>query len=170
MIDDIDDDNNESIAPASPVFSKSNGNHTGISYQESSFNENDDRKFKRTSLTQIAGTPALGRRTRSNDANKNAQNVKIATHAVYRQEKSKRKRSEKKQDQKAAKTLSAILLAFIVTWLPYQIATIIESFCSGCVPALLYRFCKYSLISLLLTELILFIFAICSCHLTPRYS
>lgn len=170
MIDDIDDDKNENIVPASPVFSKSNGNHTGISYQESSFNENDDRKFKRTALTQIAGTPALGRRTRSNDANKNAQNVKIATHAAYRQEKSKRKRSEKKQDQKAAKTLSAILLAFIVTWLPYQIATIIESFCSGCVPALLYHFCKYSLISLLLTELILFIFTICSCHLIPRYS
>ena len=139
----IDDDvSDDKIVPASPIISNSNGIHNAINFEESSFNDNCDRKFKRTALTQIVGTPALGRRTRSNDANKNAQNAKIASHAAYKQEKSKRKRSEKKQDQKAAKTLSAILLAFIATWLPYQIATIIESFCSGCVPVLMYQFGK----------------------------
>ncbi|XP_076098507.1 muscarinic acetylcholine receptor M2-like [Mytilus galloprovincialis] len=140
MIDDNEEISDEKIVPASPVTSKVNGTHNGINFEESSFSENNDRKFKRSALTQIVGTPALGRRTRSTDANKNAQNVKIATHAAYKLEKSKRKRSEKKQDQKAAKTLSAILLAFVVTWLPYQIATIIESFCSGCVPGLFYQF------------------------------
>lgn len=142
MIDD-DDEANDKITPASPIIPHANGTSATINFDESSFIDNVDKKFKRTALTQIVGTPALGRRTRSNDANKNAQNVKIATHVAYRQEKSKRKRSEKKQDQKAAKTLSAILLAFIVTWLPYQIATIVKSFCSGCVPDLLYNFGKY---------------------------
>lgn len=142
MIDD-DDEMSDKITQMSPILSNTNGTSATINFDESSFIENVDKKFKRTALTQIVGTPALGRRTRSCDANKNAQNAKIATHAAYRQEKSKRKRSEKKQDQKAAKTLSAILLAFIATWLPYQIATIVESFCGGCVPDLLYNFCKY---------------------------
>ena len=39
---------------------------------------------------------------------------------------------EKKQDQKAAKTLSAILLAFIITWTPYNINVVISSFCPSC--------------------------------------
>ena len=38
-----------------------------------------------------------------------------------------KKTSEKKQERKAAKTLSAILLAFILTWLPYSILHIINS-------------------------------------------
>ena len=38
-----------------------------------------------------------------------------------------KKTSEKKQERKAAKTLSAILLAFILTWLPYSVLQIIYS-------------------------------------------
>lgn len=38
-----------------------------------------------------------------------------------------KKSSEKKQERKAAKTLSAILLAFILTWLPYSVLTILNS-------------------------------------------
>ena len=34
--------------------------------------------------------------------------------------------SERKQDRKAAKTLSAILLAFVVTWLPYSVLTVLK--------------------------------------------
>lgn len=45
---------------------------------------------------------------------------------------SQRKKLEKKQDQKAAKTLSAILLAFIITWTPYNINVVINTFCNNC--------------------------------------
>ena len=38
-----------------------------------------------------------------------------------------KKSTEKKQERKAAKTLSAILLAFILTWLPYSVLTILNS-------------------------------------------
>ena len=36
--------------------------------------------------------------------------------------------SEKKNERKAAKTLSAILLAFIVTWTPYSVLTVANAF------------------------------------------
>ena len=39
-----------------------------------------------------------------------------------------KQRHEKKQDRKAAKTLSAILLAFIVTWTPYNVFTVVRTF------------------------------------------
>ena len=48
------------------------------------------------------------------------------------------KRHEGKQDQKAAKTLTAILLAFLVTWTPYSIFTLVETFCAGCINETLY--------------------------------
>nr|XP_039258852.1 muscarinic acetylcholine receptor M2-like isoform X1 [Styela clava]XP_039258853.1 muscarinic acetylcholine receptor M2-like isoform X1 [Styela clava] len=34
-------------------------------------------------------------------------------------------------DRKAARTLSAILLAFVVTWLPYNVCVLYSSFCTG---------------------------------------
>ena len=36
--------------------------------------------------------------------------------------------SEKKNERKAAKTLSAILLAFVVTWTPYSVLTVANAF------------------------------------------
>ena len=52
----------------------------------------------------------------------------------------KKKRNEKKQDQKAAKTLSAILLAFIITWTPYNVFTVIQTFYKCAIPPTLYSF------------------------------
>lgn len=89
------------------------------------------------------GTPALGRRTRSTDANRTAQQARIAQQAalkVKQQQRARKKRTERKQDKKAAKTLSAILFAFIITWLPYHVATLVEISCPGCVPEQLYTF------------------------------
>ncbi|XP_038643443.1 muscarinic acetylcholine receptor M1-like [Scyliorhinus canicula] len=38
------------------------------------------------------------------------------------------------KEKKAAKTLSAILLAFFVTWCPYNIMVLVSAFCEGCIP------------------------------------
>ncbi|XP_078064257.1 muscarinic acetylcholine receptor M1-like [Mustelus asterias] len=43
------------------------------------------------------------------------------------------------KETKAAKTLSAILLAFIVTWTPYNIMVLVSAFCQGCVPTGLWH-------------------------------
>ena len=95
------------------------------------------------------GTPALARRAQSNDSVKVAQQVKIAARAATRVRKARQvasvsqvkvqsRHQERRQDQKAAKTLTAILLAFIITWTPYNIFAVVKVFCDGCVNETLY--------------------------------
>ncbi|KAL2077555.1 hypothetical protein ACEWY4_027059 [Coilia grayii] len=43
------------------------------------------------------------------------------------------------RERKAARTLSAILLAFIVTWTPYNIMVLVSTFCDSCVPEQLWQ-------------------------------
>lgn len=63
------------------------------------------------------------------------------TNAV-RANRERKQHLEKKQDRKAAKTLSAILLAFAVTWTPYNVFTLIQVFCSDCIHPTLYNIGK----------------------------
>lgn len=51
----------------------------------------------------------------------------------------KRKRMVLIKERKAAQTLSAILLAFILTWTPYNIMVLISTFCSDCIPRSLWH-------------------------------
>nr|XP_045588608.1 muscarinic acetylcholine receptor DM1-like [Procambarus clarkii] len=61
--------------------------------------------------------------------------------------KKKKKSQEKKQDRKAAKTLSAILLTFIVTWTPYNVLVLLKTVlaCNAddCIPRQLWDFSYY---------------------------
>uniref|UniRef100_A0A3Q0RJ46 Muscarinic acetylcholine receptor n=1 Tax=Amphilophus citrinellus TaxID=61819 RepID=A0A3Q0RJ46_AMPCI len=50
----------------------------------------------------------------------------------------KRKRMSLVKEKKAAQTLSAILLAFIITWTPYNIMVLITAFCKSCIPNTLW--------------------------------
>lgn len=54
----------------------------------------------------------------------------------------KKKSQEKRQESKAAKTLSAILLSFIITWLPYNILVLLKPLttCTKCIPQELWDF------------------------------
>uniref|UniRef100_A0A915HJ79 G-protein coupled receptors family 1 profile domain-containing protein n=1 Tax=Romanomermis culicivorax TaxID=13658 RepID=A0A915HJ79_ROMCU len=51
--------------------------------------------------------------------------------------------SDKKQERKAAKTLSAILLAFILTWTPYNVMVCVETLRADTVPPHWYTFGYY---------------------------
>ncbi|XP_077408302.1 muscarinic acetylcholine receptor M5b isoform X2 [Vanacampus margaritifer] len=51
----------------------------------------------------------------------------------------KRKRMVLVKEKKAAQTLSAILLAFILTWTPYNIMVLISTFCATCIPTSLWH-------------------------------
>lgn len=51
---------------------------------------------------------------------------------------SKRKNQAVVKEKKAAQTLSAILAAFIVTWTPYNIMVIVNTFCTDCIPETLW--------------------------------
>lgn len=66
-----------------------------------------------------------------------------SVHATGRNiAKKKKKSQEKRQESKAAKTLSAILLSFIITWTPYNILVLIKPLttCSDCIPNELWEF------------------------------
>lgn len=54
----------------------------------------------------------------------------------------KKKSQEKRQESKAAKTLSAILLSFIITWTPYNILVLVKPItsCAKCIPQWLWDF------------------------------
>ncbi|XP_067013307.1 muscarinic acetylcholine receptor DM1 [Anabrus simplex] len=60
-------------------------------------------------------------------------------------QKKKKKTQEKKADKKAAKTLSAILLTFIITWTPYNILVLLKPLtaCTKCIPQELWDFFYY---------------------------
>ncbi|XP_034716900.1 muscarinic acetylcholine receptor M1 [Etheostoma cragini] len=51
---------------------------------------------------------------------------------------SKRKNEKKANEKKAARTLSAILFVFIMTWLPYNIMVLVNTFCQDCIPETLW--------------------------------
>lgn len=52
-------------------------------------------------------------------------------------------RIEKRQERKAARTLSAILLAFIITWTPYNLIVCIEALLPNTVPPVWFIFSYY---------------------------
>ncbi|XP_022257491.1 muscarinic acetylcholine receptor DM1-like [Limulus polyphemus] len=68
----------------------------------------------------------------------------IAKHRVPMK---KRKQQERKQEKKAAKTLSSILLAFIVTWTPYNVLVLVKTLSpyadNDCIPEGLWNFAYY---------------------------
>ena len=83
--------------------------------------------IKNAEMTSHAGGP--GGRKQHNMASSAVSSTSAAgggSGTTKKQGKVK-KTSEKKQERKAAKTLSAILLAFILTWLPYSVLQIIYS-------------------------------------------
>ncbi|KAM8833991.1 muscarinic acetylcholine receptor M5-like isoform 1-T1 [Synchiropus picturatus] len=59
--------------------------------------------------------------------------------ASLKNQMTKRKRMVLIKERKAAQTLSAILLAFILTWTPYNIMVLISTFCSDCIPVSLWH-------------------------------
>ena len=54
------------------------------------------------------------------------------------------KLTDRKAEGRAAKTLSAILMAFIVTWSPYHLFAIITVFDSSTIPNVLYSIGKFA--------------------------
>lgn len=62
-----------------------------------------------------------------------------AMQAPARQQTRRARTSGLIREKKAARTLSAILLAFIVTWTPYNIMVLVSTFCDDCVPEGLWQ-------------------------------
>jgi muscarinic acetylcholine receptor M3 len=74
--------------------------------------------------------------------------IAVAAAAAAATGKPKKASSEKKQDRKAAKTLSAILLAFVVTWTPYSVLVVLNAIlgkesADEYIPEVLWQFSYY---------------------------
>ncbi|XP_075426070.1 muscarinic acetylcholine receptor M1 [Ascaphus truei] len=88
------------------------------------------------------GEPNGGRREVTRKASKPQVPTLPSTAIKAKVEKSrnvKRKSNSLIKEKKAARTLSAILLAFILTWTPYNIMVLVSTFCDGCVPQALWE-------------------------------
>ncbi|KAK2815462.1 hypothetical protein Q5P01_025929 [Channa striata] len=129
-----------------------------------SFNNNDvDRSEEEVDGADQSKSPTDGKKSKKAKNNKNKQpslqsspvtslpmdqsaagiSMKDAAMAKHfaskaRTELNKRKNEKKANEKKAARTLSAILFAFIMTWLPYNIMVLVNTFCKDCIPATLW--------------------------------
>ena len=98
-----------------------------------SSDSDDDVSASQQRETRVyPSTPSIGRRlTQTTDAMRQTLEARAvsqdSTKLRLRAHRAKKKRQEKKQERKAIKTLSAILIAFIVTWTPYNVFTLIQS-------------------------------------------
>ena len=110
---------------------------------ESSDSEDDAPAAQQRETRVYPSTPSIGRRlTQTSDALRQAMEARAAAQdsnkARLRELRAKKKRAEKKQERKAVKTLSAILLAFVLTWTPYNIFTVVQSLCQCEINSSLY--------------------------------
>ncbi|CAJ0567189.1 unnamed protein product, partial [Mesorhabditis spiculigera] len=105
-----------------------NSSHRGRSRSEVEATMCEEKK-----LASIKESPVPARNGKSTLSSKTKEQEQ-------RKSEKERKKNERKQESKAAKTLSAILFAFIVTWTPYNVIVCWEAFYPRTVPSILYDF------------------------------
>ncbi|XP_062895685.1 muscarinic acetylcholine receptor M2-like [Mobula hypostoma] len=73
----------------------------------------------------------------SDNSTKNSKDRELtAAHKIIKMTKTtaKKKKGSVTREKKVTRTILAILLAFIITWTPYNVMVLINTFCSVCVP------------------------------------
>uniref|UniRef100_A0A3P8T6G6 Muscarinic acetylcholine receptor n=1 Tax=Amphiprion percula TaxID=161767 RepID=A0A3P8T6G6_AMPPE len=118
---------------------KDNGDQSGSEAESRKVKKNKDKQPSSTYKSQRGSNPPNS----SADQSPAAITMKDAAMAKRfaskaKTEINKRKNEKKANDKKAARTLSAILFAFITTWLPYNIMVLVNTFCQDCIPGTLW--------------------------------
>uniref|UniRef100_A0AAZ3QWW9 Muscarinic acetylcholine receptor n=1 Tax=Oncorhynchus tshawytscha TaxID=74940 RepID=A0AAZ3QWW9_ONCTS len=109
-------------------------------------NPNNDPHYHQRSFSKTPSLPRLPSRPPPRSPSSAPISLKDAAMAKRFASKAKtqitkrKKQSvvKEKKEKKAAQTLSAILLAFIITWTPYNIMVLVNTFCTGCIPEALW--------------------------------
>ncbi|KAM8832114.1 muscarinic acetylcholine receptor M5b [Spinachia spinachia] len=114
--------------------------------QKKSSKKNMSYKFKPGSCSEgkngkpITSMPCLPKAEEpTQTASSSPSNTSKPIDPVLKNQITKRKRLVLVKEKKAAQTLSAILLAFILTWTPYNIMVLISTFCAECIPPSLWQ-------------------------------
>ncbi|KAK0411046.1 hypothetical protein QR680_005450 [Steinernema hermaphroditum] len=108
-----------------------------------------DSEYYTPSVTEIQQPNRDSQRVRKNEASETprdstkrppmAENGRSRGSVIHeRKSEKERRKNERKQESKAAKTLSAILFAFIVTWTPYNVIVCWEAFFPKTIPTVLF--------------------------------
>ncbi|CAI9742342.1 muscarinic acetylcholine receptor DM1-like [Octopus vulgaris] len=85
-----------------------------------------------------ANIPLLDRRKITDSERITSTRQTHVTNKVWNKARSQQDKKMRCQDKKAAKTLTAILLVFIITWTPYNIFAVLQVFCEGCINNTVY--------------------------------
>lgn len=95
--------------------------------QDQGTDQQDDKSIP---LVKIENNNVPADPDRSNATSTQPRPLKVNAGAPCRKARS----SSVMKENKAARTLSAILLAFIATWTPYNIMVLVSTFCDNCIP------------------------------------
>nr|XP_046149282.1 muscarinic acetylcholine receptor M5-like [Oncorhynchus gorbuscha] len=140
-----DDEESEYFPTATPPPKKPN--KKGISYKfkpvskdiSSPQNDKNPNTDPKTAPPCLSESDQTGGQNQHQNACPSSSTTTKPMDPVLKSQITKRKRMVLIKEKKAAQTLSAILLAFILTWTPYNIMVLISTFCSDCIPVSLWH-------------------------------
>ncbi|XP_026131982.1 muscarinic acetylcholine receptor M3-like [Carassius auratus] len=117
-----------------------NNNETAVSVDQSDDEEEEDGEAVYSISENLHQDARPSRKgldpTASKDQPNTSDGKRFACKA--KTQVNKRKKISLVKEKKAAQTLSAILLAFIITWTPYNIMVLVNTFCDECIPETLW--------------------------------
>ncbi|XP_016336370.1 muscarinic acetylcholine receptor M3-like [Sinocyclocheilus anshuiensis] len=117
-----------------------NNNETAVSVDQSDDEEEEDGEAVCSISENLHQDARPSRKGLDSKASKDQPNAKDGKRFACKAKTqvNKRKKVSLVKEKKAAQTLSAILLAFIITWTPYNIMVLVNTFCDECIPETLW--------------------------------
>ncbi|XP_073684067.1 muscarinic acetylcholine receptor M3 [Garra rufa] len=129
-----------------------NNNETVVSVDQSDEEEEEDGSEAINSISEsvqprkgLSGHSTLDSKASVSSKDQPNANISLKDAALAKRfackaktQVNKRKKISLVKEKKAAQTLSAILLAFIITWTPYNIMVLVNVFCDECIPETLW--------------------------------
>uniref|UniRef100_A0A672PXN4 Muscarinic acetylcholine receptor n=1 Tax=Sinocyclocheilus grahami TaxID=75366 RepID=A0A672PXN4_SINGR len=117
-----------------------NNNETAVSVDQSDDEEEEDGEAVCSISENLHQDARPSRKGLDSKAPKDQPNAKDGKRFACKAKTqvNKRKKVSLVKEKKAAQTLSAILLAFIITWTPYNIMVLVNTFCDECIPETLW--------------------------------
>ncbi|KAB5571484.1 hypothetical protein PHYPO_G00225450 [Pangasianodon hypophthalmus] len=91
----------------------------------------------RTSHAKLTCLGISSQETKGNSANQNTSHHKEKQSLValiFMPPNKKKRKNGCSRERKVTRTIMAILLAFVITWTPYNVMVLINTFCSPCIP------------------------------------
>uniref|UniRef100_A0A4W5QQE4 Muscarinic acetylcholine receptor n=1 Tax=Hucho hucho TaxID=62062 RepID=A0A4W5QQE4_9TELE len=138
-----EEDSRDSLSTITTTTTTPDGTNTDTNSYHQSFPSRISRvqsmpAIQATRVGPLSGSPATTTKSPSMPISFREAALAKRFASRARTQITKRKRMSLVKEKKAAQTLSAILFAFIITWTPYNIMVLVNTFCNGCIPEALW--------------------------------